>query len=349
MSKVAVLGDTHFSFRQESTPYIDYIRDFYTNVFIPYLIENDIKTVIQTGDFFDNRKTLSIRAWNFCKEVLLIPLRDANIELITYAGNHDVVFKNTNDLYSVKEFVSKEEFPNVTVIDTLKEIGDIAYVPWINQENFGEFTEWQDKASSEIVFGHFEFAGFDLMKGVENKHGLQASNFKDFPLVISGHFHTRSQKGNIVYVGTPYEMTWADFGDPKGFHILDTETKDLEFVKNTRVLYHKIYYDDLTVDYDDGFEYNRYSDAYVKVYVVNRTRDKMWDRFTSSLFKSGAIDINLIEQEIEYAEIDVDDLDVEDTQSILLRAAQDVDSVDTSQLQKLLTELHTEAINQEYG
>ena len=348
MNKIAVLGDTHFGFRQDSTPYIEYVRDFYTNNFIPYLIENDIKLVVQTGDFFDNRKTLSIKAWYFCKEVLLIPLRDAGIEMITYAGNHDVFYKNTNSLYSVKEFISEEEFPNIKVIDTLQEIDNIAYVPWINQENFEEFTTWQDKASSDIVFGHFEFAGFDLMKGVENKHGLQASNFKDFPLVISGHFHTRSQKGNIVYVGTPYEMTWADFGDTKGFHILDTETRELEFIKNTKVLYHKIYYDDLSVDYDTEFEYNRYTDSYVKVYVVNRKHDKMWDRFTHSLFKSGAIDINLIEQEIEYAEIDVNDLDVEDTHSILLRAAEDAENVDIGKLKQLLTELHTEASSLDY-
>ena len=349
MSKIAVLGDTHFGYRPESIPYIDYIRDFYTNAFIPYLIENDIKLVVQTGDFFDNRKVLSIRSWNFCKEVLLIPLREAGIDMITYAGNHDLVYKNTSELYSVKEFISTEEFPNVTIIDTLLEVGDLAYVPWINQENFGEFTVWQDKASSEIVFGHFEFAGFDLMKGVENKHGLQASNFKDFPLVISGHFHTRSRKDNIVYVGSPYEMTWADYGDPKGFHILDTETKELEFKKNAKVLYHKIYYDDSTVDYDEDFDYNRYKDTYVKVYVIKRSKDKMWDRFTSSLFKSEAIDINLIEQEIEYSEIDVDDLDVEDTQSILLRAAEEVENVDTAALQRLLKELHTEAANLDHG
>ena len=343
MSKVAILGDTHFSFRQDSTAYIEYIRDFYDNKFIPYLIENNIKTVVQTGDFFDNRKSLNIKAWNFCKSVLLNPLREAGIELITYAGNHDVVYKNTNELYSVKEFVSKEEFPNVTVIDTLIEIGNIAYIPWINKENYDEFIKWQEKASSDIVFGHFEFSGFDLMKGVENKHGLQASNFKDIPLVISGHFHTRSQKGNIVYVGTPYEMTWADFGDPKGFHILDTKTHDLTFIKNEKVLYHKVYYDDSVIDYDTEFDYSRYQDTYIKVYVVKREHDKMWDRFTNSLFNCDAIDINIIEQEIEYAEIDVDDLDVEDTQSILLRSAEEVPNMNNELLKKLLTELYVEA------
>lgn len=341
--KLAVLGDTHFGLRHDSLAFTNHQRKFYETIFFPYLREHGITDITQTGDFFDNRKHINIKAIRHMKEVFLDIIKDEGFNLITYAGNHDLFYKNTNSVYSVKELISKEEYPTVRVIqDLVEDDNGIAYIPWINSENEEEFRLWADETNCTIAFGHFEFTGFDFMKGIENKHGLSAKSVKHIPLVISGHFHHKSRKGNIFYVGSPYEMTWGDFNDEKGFHILDTVTRECEFIKNPHVLYHKIFYNDIETDYDD-FDYGRYKDSYVKVFMVNKTREAMWNRFAERLFKSGLIDANIIEQPVEYSDIDIEDINIEDTTSILLRAAEEIKDVDVDSVKKILIELHTEA------
>ena len=56
MSKIVFLGDTHFGCRGDSQHFHEFFDKFYTEVFFPYLIENNIKHVIQLGDIFDRRK-----------------------------------------------------------------------------------------------------------------------------------------------------------------------------------------------------------------------------------------------------------------------------------------------------
>ena len=37
---------------------------------------------------------------------------------------------------------------------------------------------------------------------------------------------------NIYYMGTQYQITFADLSETKGFHILDTNTREIEFIEN---------------------------------------------------------------------------------------------------------------------
>jgi DNA repair exonuclease SbcCD nuclease subunit len=41
--------------------------------------------------------------------------------------------------------------------------------------------------------------------------------FRKFDTVMSGHFHHKSDDGQIYYLGTPYEIYWNDWEDKKGF------------------------------------------------------------------------------------------------------------------------------------
>jgi hypothetical protein len=43
---------------------------------------------------------------------------------------------------------------------------------------------------------------------------------------------------NISYLGTPYEITFADVNEKKGFHVFDTETRVMEFVPNENKLFY---------------------------------------------------------------------------------------------------------------
>ena len=92
--------------------------------------------------------------------------------------------------------------------------------------------------------GHFEIAGFHTYRGAHSEEGLDRKIFKKFDMVFSGHYHHRSHSDNIHYLGNPYELTWQDYGDTRGFHIFDIDNYDLEFIPNPFVMFHRITYDD---------------------------------------------------------------------------------------------------------
>ena len=102
---------------------------------------------------------------------------------------------------------------------------------------------------------------------------------------MSGHFHHKSDDGQIYYLGTPYEIYWNDFEDPKGFHIYDTETKTLERIVNPFTIYEKIYYDDTKENYLEH-DITKYQNKYVKLIVVNKKDLYQFDQFLDKLYKS---------------------------------------------------------------
>ena len=54
--------------------------------------------------------------------------------------------------------------------------------------------------------GHLEISGFEMMKGMKSEHGYDKSIFTKFDSVFSGHFHHKSDDGQIYYLGSPYEF-----------------------------------------------------------------------------------------------------------------------------------------------
>ena len=65
--KVAIITDQHFGARKSSKILHDYYGRFYQDVFFPYLKENNIKTLIDMGDTFDNRRTIDLWAIDWAR------------------------------------------------------------------------------------------------------------------------------------------------------------------------------------------------------------------------------------------------------------------------------------------
>ena len=64
-----------------------------------------------------------------------------------------------------------------------------------------------------IVLGHLEIRGFEMYRGMLENHGMDANVFDRFDTVCSGHFHHKSSRGGIHYLGSPLQFTWSDYGD----------------------------------------------------------------------------------------------------------------------------------------
>jgi predicted phosphodiesterase len=57
--KAALITDTHWGVRGDSKQFIDYFDRFYTDVFFPYILSNDVDTIFHLGDIVDRRKFYS--------------------------------------------------------------------------------------------------------------------------------------------------------------------------------------------------------------------------------------------------------------------------------------------------
>jgi len=280
--KFAILGDTHFGMRGDSLDFHNYSQKFYGD-FFKYLSDNGIYTIIQLGDLFDRRKFINFNSLYLCRKYFFDRLEELDIDMITLLGNHDIAFKNTLEVNSSQLLLN--EYKHVRVIDafsTIDPTGDgvlVDIVPWICDENREEIFNQIKQSKSQICFGHFEVSGFEMDRGSVCHDGIDRKSLSKYDMVITGHFHHRSDDGHIYYVGTPGEMTWADYNDPRGFHIFDLKTRELEFIQNPYRMFHKVIYDDSKEDFEfwKKYDYDALKETYVKVVVLNKQNPYLFD------------------------------------------------------------------------
>jgi len=294
--KIALINDTHWGARNDSPAFIDYFNRFYNEVFFPYLQQNNINTIIHLGDVVDRRKFINHNTahnfkLNFWDKVDLL-----NIDTHVIIGNHDTYYKNTNEINALQNLNISKRAKVYTSCETINFDGlDILFIPWICDTNMEDSLHNIDKSTAEIVMGHLEIKGFEMHKGHLNEQGLDKSLFKRFEKVITGHFHKKSDDGQIYYLGCPYQIMWSDYNCPKGFHIFDTATRELTRVPNPLIMFKKFIYDDKKEDYSKK-DLSDYENTYVKLFISQKTDsdmfDKLLDRFHNEI---NAYEINVIE------------------------------------------------------
>ena len=319
--KVAIINDTHCGTRNSSDIFLDNAEKFYSDVFFPYLLENDIRHIIHLGDFFDNRKFINFKCLNRIRNCFLKPLRQHGITMDIIRGNHDIYYKNTGELNSLKELLGHYmnevhiiHDPTVMDYDGLQ----MALVPWIDADNEERSIKFIKECKADIMAGHFDIIGYEMMKGIKCEHGLDRSLFKRFEAVYSGHFHTKSSQDNITYLGSQMEFFWNDAHDNKYFHILDTSTRELEAIRNPHTLHHRIRYDDSTTDYME-YDLSQVDNKFVKIVVINRKNQFTFDRFVDRIQNRAIYDLKIQETFDEFIGSNVgdDEISLEDTTELL--------------------------------
>lgn len=351
--KVAIITDQHFGARNDSLHFLDFYEKFYNETFFPTIDSAGINTLLILGDTFDRRKYVNFYSLQRAKKMFFDKLADRNIRVEMLVGNHDTYYKNTNDVNSPQLVL--DEYSNINVIKdpTTISVGvfPICMMPWICAENYEHSMQTLKLTEATICMGHFEIEGFQMYRGAPSQDGLEPKLFNKFDMVFSGHYHHKSSRGNIHYLGNPYELTWQDHDDTRGFHILDLSTQELEFVQNPNRMFKKLVYDDKVDDIKTitSLDLSHLKTSYVKVVVVNKTNPYLFDTLINRLYQIGPIDISIAEDFTEQEDIDDYDVDqAEDTTTILNKY---VDNL-TTDLQKdkvkaILRELYVEALNEE--
>lgn len=350
--KVAIITDTHCGAGNDNFAYNEYFLTFYEQIFFPYLKENEIKTVLHLGDVFDRRKYVNFNTLHLWHKRVFEPLHEIVDRVDIIIGNHDTYFKNTNSVNSVSELLKSYNKFNVFTNPTEHKVGnmDVLYLPWICDDNAVDSISAIQNSKAKVCMGHLELIGFEMYAGHLNvDKGLRGELFDKFYMTLTGHFHQKSSRGGVHYLGAPYPMMWGDYNCPRGFHILDTETLELTFIQNPLEIFYKIYYNDANDSLDEllAKDYSNISGKYVKVIVQKKDNPYEFDQFIENLQKFNPCDISIIDASFEESgtSVDVSDDVAKDTLTILREVVNCLDTTHKNKLNDLLSELYVEALN----
>ena len=348
MAKIALINDTHFSARGDSQLFFDYFMKFFDDVFFPYLKENDIKTVIHAGDLMDRRKFVNFSILNQVRTRFMDKLKADGIELHCILGNHDVYYRNTNKVNSIRELFFNDlilyEEPTVVNFDGL----NVAMLPWVCKDNYDQSVDFIKTASAPILIGHLELMGYDVMRGVKYDGGMNPKLFERYEQVFTGHFHCRQEHGNIYYMGTQYQITFADLHEQKGFHILDTETREIEFIPNPHKMFHAVTYNDEGGPVDSNkFDCEYLNGAYIKLYVEHKEHPYSFERFMDKLYDCGVAKITVVEEydNSDWTQEEIVDL-AQDTVTLINNEVDALEEIkDKDRMKRLIKELYMESLS----
>ena len=293
--KAVILNDTHFGYKNDSCIVMDYFMEFFNKQLFPYLKEHNIKTIFHLGDLFDRRKYVNFKTLHRVHKEFFEPLQEMGIKVHIICGNHDIYYRNTNAINSLQELAG--HYPNWSVYSDPTEIhlssGCVALLPWINPENEESAAKFLSETSCTVLLGHLELCGFQSIRGVFIDQGYESKHFDKFEYVLTGHYHVKSSRDSIHYLGTQYQMSFSDVWEKKGFHVFDFQNRTLEFIENTNKLFY-------TLDYDENIkqslEFDSFKDRYVKIFIKNKTKQPLFEKFLDKFYEAGVAELAVAEE-----------------------------------------------------
>ena len=349
--KIALVTDTHAGVRNDSDTFADYQYKFWYDVFFPYLEEHNINHIIHLEDITDRRKWINYKTLHRFRALINKMANEYNLRVII--GNHDTYFKNTNEVNSMNCLFNKgfstEDLGGFKAYTQATDmyIGTdkpILFVPWINSGNLEHTLQAIGESKADVCMGHLNLNGFEMARGLYNTEGMDRKIFSKFDMVLSGHFHQRSHKDNIWYLGSPFEQTWIDHGEERGFHTLDTETLDLEFIENPHKMFAKIFYDG---NIADDVDVSNYTGMAVKI-IVNQIDDQyLFNKFIEEMEAADPWHMQIIDNtDVSNADdIEIEHIESKGTIELLNDYIEQRDYDNKDEVKSLMRDLFDEAIS----
>lgn len=342
-----LIGDTHFDMRRSNQTmqeafhgnFAKFLKDIFQ-----YCDDHKVKTIVQMGDLFDVRASVGLWAMDWFIKEFRNEIVKRRIHCYVIVGNHDIRAKESIVINSPMIMLSKFK-DNFTVVDRPLDIMiddmECLLVPWICKENEEEIYSSIDASDAKYLFGHFELNGFEMYKGQPARSHHDHKRLAKFDKVFSGHFHHRSIKDNIIYVGTPWEMTWQCFNDQKGVHELKKDK--LTFIENPYVMYNKIIYsDDMTI------EKEMISGKILKLIIQNRPDKKKLNSILDKIYSFVPLELKIEETFTEELASEVQITNMKNTRDVLHDFIEESDiELEKDQLKSIFDSLYQEAIMQD--
>lgn len=346
--KILATGDWHFGRNNDSRRHNEYLLEF-IEFMVDYANENGIDRIIQCGDFFDNRTKMSVETMNYGIEGAKYIQENFDGDFEVLVGNHDMFYKNRVDVNSIRciEPYAFLVMDTETFSTTTGE--EILLTPWVcGGEHWDSIVEASKKA--DYIFGHFEFKNFYMNENYLMEHGVSHKELRDCKRVITGHYHKRQVKDNVIYAGSPFPFDYNDANDlERGFTVLDTETNEAVHVDWGKVKILKLDYDEFMEFQEEGIIDEHTS---VRIDLPDDADDRLIEEATTAVsnLETSNSKINykgnkvkeLIESTVEVKEVDNVDQTIVEAIRGITEPPSDVDVETLAQIYELAIEEGTD-------
>lgn len=243
--------------------------------FLDYLIqfsqENNIKNLVIGGDIFEKATKIHNEAFTslFMK---FLEMKKLGLKLYFILGNHDIWGLDNND----------------SIVETFSPFGEVikdSCTMELDGDYYDLLSYTKDKTKlpnkSNTLLTHLAITDFCFDNEFLNTDdGFAPSDFSNYKLVVSGHFHRHQEKGNIVYAGSPYEKNFGEEGQEKGFIVIDGS--DYKFIPYINAPTH------LTINIEDFDKYD-YKNKFVSVKINKKTENFV--KLRHILYGKGALEV----------------------------------------------------------
>jgi len=339
--KILLITDQHFGVRNDNEHFINHYKKFYGQVVIPFIKASGIKEIISLGDAFDRRRYINFHSLDEAKEMWFDQLIKLGCNHTMLIGNHDIYYKNTLKVNAPHEILGEYKFDVIDKPTTKSYDGtDILMLPWICDDNKSEVFEAVQRSKAPVLMGHLELNGFEAHPGHIMESGMDGTFFNKFKRVFSGHYHQKSTKGNISYLGNPYQLYWNDYGCKRGFHVFDTSTLKTTFYRNPFDIFYKLYY-------NNGVSIPESKDlkgSFVKLIVEEKGDYQKFDYAVKQLQNIGLGDLKIVEDLSAELECSDSTMETEDTMTLLESYIDEIElKVDKSNVKSVMRSLYVEA------
>lgn len=309
---LGLVGDLHIGARGGNPHVRKFISNYITQYLFPKFKELGVNFYIQAGDALDVRKHIHGEDMNFLLDEFVPAHEQYELEGHFDTGNHDITLRDSNRIAWTKVLSRISEGSILAYTEpTTVTIGDTKFcmIPWINNENYERSIRAISESDAEFCIGHLELKGFPMYRNSISEEGqVELETLNKFKKVITGHYHERTDRGNILYTGTPYHLTWQDFPSVRGFHTLDTITKEITFHPNPELMtmFRIFVYDYKQFELDERkvmLKEKSYLEdvlglkgCILKVVVENRENAKHYSDFCAALRRCDLIDYTVIDK-----------------------------------------------------
>lgn len=189
-----------------------------TRHMVEHLLQNDIKVLINNGDFFHSRSSQTQEVLTTANEILKI-INDSGVRHIINVGNHD-----RQSYFKPESFLDSFKFhPGVEIYDgtitTLEISGvSVSLSPFFDDSILVPMLEEVD--GGDILLGHWEMLGSSHLGKVSEKTTITPKLLKKFKKVYLGHYHNHQEiTKDIVHLPSLRQNSFGE-DDKKGFTIV---------------------------------------------------------------------------------------------------------------------------------
>lgn len=294
--KITLVGDLHLGIKNNSIEWLSIQKEFLLDFLINKVDEDfdeDRDILFLEGDIFHSRESINVRVQNEAFEIFAKLSKKFKRGVYIIIGNHDVYYKDKNEVHSLKSLSHLAE--NIHVFEkpeiiTINGNHSFLMLPWV--ENTGTLNQiiLDHKDLCDYIVCHADIKGLRFNKWTKVEHGIEVDTLASYKRVYAGHIHHRQEFKNVLYTGTPYQMDRGDRDNTKGVYQLDVSSSKLTetFIENTVSPVYKKFdiYELLEKPADEVVEL--FNNAFVDVMIsVNFVNKFSVNRFLEAISKAG--------------------------------------------------------------